>query len=129
MGEPDSSEPSASAPSPPEHHLGFGESLAYALGKFALGVVPAPVMALLVYFWAQEDEGKPVVFTSLGIFAAMQLIGRLQDAVSDPIVGHLSDRHTTRFGRRMASSMRWASSVPRTSLQSGCDSGASMRPS
>lgn len=101
MGDLAECEPGNPAGGPAERHLSWGEALAYAVGKFALGAVPAPVVALLLYFWAQADAGKAVVFTTLGVFAAVQLFGRVQDALADPIVGHLSDRHGSRFGRRL----------------------------
>jgi GPH family glycoside/pentoside/hexuronide:cation symporter len=40
------------------------------------------------------------------------LIGRIWDAVTDPIVGHWSDRTVTRFGRRRPFIGRGASASP-----------------
>ena len=89
---------SASSDAP---RLPFAKVLAYASGNFVVGALPATVGAFLLYFWIQTDESKTVAFMLFGAYSAVQMFGRVQDALADPIVGYLSDRHNTRFGRRL----------------------------
>ena len=53
------------------------------------------VFSLLFMNFLVLIEGLPVIATTLIIF-----IGKLWDAVTDPIVGRISDRTRSRFGRR-----------------------------
>jgi sugar (glycoside-pentoside-hexuronide) transporter len=50
-------------------------------------------MSFLTFFWTD------VVFIAPGLVSAFLLITKLWDAVNDPIIGYLSDRTQTRFGR------------------------------
>ena len=81
--------------------LPWGVAIAYAAGNFAVGALPGTIGGLLLYFWVQTDDSKSVAFLLLGAFSAVQLLGRFQDAVADPIVGYFSDKWNSRFGRRL----------------------------
>lgn len=81
--------------------LSLGRGLAYASGNLVVGGLPSTIGAFLLYFWIQTDESKTVAFLLFGVYSAVQMFGRIQDAVADPIVGYLSDRWNTRFGRRL----------------------------
>ena len=68
--------------------------LAYALPAFGLAVVGIPVYVYLPKFYT-DVVGVPVAAVG-----ALLLAVRVFDAVSDPVIGALSDRTRTRHGRR-----------------------------
>lgn len=74
--------------------LGSRTVVAYALPAFALAVPTIPVHVFLPAFYA-ETVGLGLTATGAALLAA-----RLFDGVSDPVVGWLSDRVRTRWGRR-----------------------------
>lgn len=68
--------------------------LLYAAPAFALAAVGIPVYVHLPKFYTD------VVGVEVGSLAAILVAARLFDAVSDPLMGSLSDRTRSRFGRR-----------------------------
>jgi oligogalacturonide transporter len=70
------------------------EKLSYACGDI-YGGGAFMVFSLLFMNFLVLVEGLPVVATTVIIF-----IGKLWDAVTDPIVGRISDKTRSRFGRR-----------------------------
>lgn len=86
-----------------------GKMLIYALGQFGWSLGSYGASNLISYFYMPPDDGGalfppflfrgPVlgVLTIIGLLAAL---GRVFDAVSDPIVAGLSDRSRSRFGKR-----------------------------
>ena len=71
-----------------------GTLFLYGLPWFAVQLCFLPTTNLVTGYYAAE-VGLP-----LGALSAAFLIGRLFDAVTDPLVGTLSDRTPARFGRR-----------------------------
>lgn len=67
--------------------------LAYGLPGLPLAVLGLPLYVLLPPYYA--DLG-----VSLSLVGSVLLLARLFDVVSDPLIGVLSDRLHTRFGRR-----------------------------
>ncbi|HEY9737065.1 MAG TPA: MFS transporter [Trichocoleus sp.] len=68
--------------------------LAYGMGELA-GAVPVSLAAFfLLYFFTS------VVGLSPALAGSILLLGRVWDAINDPIVGWLSDRTRSRLGRR-----------------------------
>ena len=70
------------------------EKFCYASGDI-YGGGAFMVFSLLFMNFLVLVEGLPVVSATLIIF-----IGKVWDAITDPIVGSLSDRTRSRFGRR-----------------------------
>ncbi len=68
--------------------------LNYSLPVVAIEFVIYPVLAILPSFYANISGGK------LASYATAILISRLVYSCSGPIVGYLSDRFATRWGRR-----------------------------
>jgi GPH family glycoside/pentoside/hexuronide:cation symporter len=68
--------------------------LAYAAPAFAMAVVGIPVYVFLPKFYS-DVVGVDVAFLGLVLLSV-----RIFDAVTDPLIGLLSDRSRTRFGRR-----------------------------
>ncbi len=83
----------APAPPPPDR-LGRAGLLAYGLPGLPLAALLLPLYVTLPAFYAVD--------LGLGFFAVgvVLLLARLWDVVTDPLIGSLSDRLTTRFGRR-----------------------------
>lgn len=83
--------------------------LGYALGNAGYLLTDRLVAVVLVYFWVPPTDSDlprwlPPGTWALGLtaFGAAMLLGRVVDAVADPIVGWASDRSTARAGRRLA---------------------------
>lgn len=66
----------------------------YALGEFALGLPGTIVQAYMLYYF-NHDLGL-----TAGYVAIAKVIQAVWDGVNDPMVGHLSDRTRSRWGRR-----------------------------
>ncbi|MEC8021989.1 MAG: MFS transporter, partial [Pseudomonadota bacterium] len=72
----------------------WGHRLAYASPAFALAVVGIPLYVYLPKFYTD------VVGADIALVGFVLLAIRLFDAVSDPIIGALSDRTKSPLGRR-----------------------------
>jgi len=75
--------------------LSTGQLLAYAAPTVALQAMLVPLYNFLPPVYYSAEVGM-VAFTVATVFA----IGRFWEALIDPLVGALSDRTTSRFGRR-----------------------------
>lgn len=71
-----------------------GIRISYALPAFALAVVGIPIYVYVPKFYSD------VVGVHIGLLGVIILATRIFDAVSDPVLGYISDRTRTRFGRR-----------------------------
>ena len=89
---------------PKPRRLGLQVKLAYGLGSLAYGIKDNGFSTLLLLFYNQVI-GLPAGLVGLAIFIALVL-----DALIDPLVGQLSDRLRTRWGRRHP--FMYASAVP-----------------
>ena len=74
--------------------VSWGLRLSYGMPAFALAVVGIPVYVYLPKFYSD------VVGIDIRIMGLILMGVRIFDAVSDPLIGLLSDRTVTRFGRR-----------------------------
>ena len=74
--------------------LSTGVKLAYAGPTFALAGMAIPIFVYMNKFYAD------VVLIPLGYLALAIALARAFDAITDPLMGWLSDRTRTRFGRR-----------------------------
>ncbi|HYF94142.1 MAG TPA: MFS transporter [Symbiobacteriaceae bacterium] len=66
----------------------------YALGEFALGLPGTIVQGYMLYYF-NHDLGL-----TAGYVAIAKVFQAIWDGVNDPLVGHLSDRTRSRWGRR-----------------------------
>ncbi len=69
--------------------------LAYGLGDLGPALITNILIFFLLYFMVNVAGLDP------GLAGAVMLIANIWDAVNDPIVGILSDRTRSRFGRRL----------------------------
>ena len=78
-------------PSPP---LSLPVKLAYGAGDFGAGLTSQFLSFFLLIFLTDAVGMRP------GIAGSVLAVGKIWDAVNDPLVGMLSDRTQTRWGRR-----------------------------
>ena len=76
------------------HRVPLGKKIAYAAPAYALAVIGIPVYIYIPKFYT-DVIGINVILLGYILFSV-----RIFDAVTDPIIGYLSDRTATRFGRR-----------------------------
>ena len=84
--------------------LGVGTKFFYGFGSMAYGVKDAAFKAFLLYFY-NVVVGAPPALVGAAILVVM-----LVDAISDPIVGQISDSLRTKWGRRHP--LMYASAIP-----------------
>ncbi len=90
--------------------LPFWKKLIYALGQMGWSLASYGAANLLVYFYLPPETGGKALFPPmiyqgyvLGVFTIIGLIfalGRVFDAVTDPLIASWSDRTKSLFGRR-----------------------------
>jgi GPH family glycoside/pentoside/hexuronide:cation symporter len=85
---------SADTPEAQPPKLSFATKLAYGAGDFGPAVT-ANILAFFLLFFFTNVAGM-----SAGLAGSVLMIGKIWDAVNDPIVGVLSDRTQSRWGRR-----------------------------
>ncbi len=90
---PADSEPN-SQPTPPSEKLSFAAKLAYGAGDLGSAMTANMLGVFLLIFFTNVAGIKPALAGSI------LLIGKIWDAVNDPIVGVLSDRTESKWGRR-----------------------------
>ncbi|MGD9287163.1 MAG: glycoside-pentoside-hexuronide (GPH):cation symporter [Desulfobacterales bacterium] len=75
-------------------HLSFSTKISYALPSFFMAVIGIPVYVYIPKFYT-DVIGVNIAFLGYILFSV-----RIFDAVTDPMIGYLSDRTRTRAGRR-----------------------------
>ena len=90
--------------------LPFSKLIIFSLGQFGWSLASFAVGNLLVYFYMPPESGKTPLFPTyifqgalFGFITIIGLInsgGRLFDAFIDPWLANLSDRNTSKLGRR-----------------------------
>jgi Na+/melibiose symporter-like transporter len=76
--------------------LAFSAKLLYGIGEMPITVLMV-LSGLFILFFYNSVMGLPPTLVGIGLFATLAL-----DAVTDPLIGHLSDRTRSRLGRRHA---------------------------
>jgi GPH family glycoside/pentoside/hexuronide:cation symporter len=74
--------------------LSLAVKLAYSSPAFTLAVVGIPVYVYIPKFYTD------VVGVHIGMLGFLLLAVRMFDAITDPLLGYISDRTRTPFGRR-----------------------------
>lgn len=80
---------------PESEKLNLKTKLAYGAGDLGPAITANIMAFFLLVFFTNVAGIRP------GVAGTILLIGKIWDAVNDPIVGVLSDRTTTRWGRRL----------------------------
>ena len=94
MGEGDGVEPSPPSTSPAQQKLPLRIKLAYGAPSFAGAGMAIPIVIHLTIFYSDE------VLVPLGFIALIKALARAFDALTDPLMGWVTDRTRTRWGRR-----------------------------
>lgn len=84
---------SSPSPSASPARLSVVEKIGFGAGDAAVNVVISSMFLIITFFYTDVFGLKP---THL---AALFLLVRFLDAVADPVMGLITDRYTTRFGR------------------------------
>ncbi len=92
--EPTNAEPAAPRGSSPAERLPLGIMLAYGAPNFAGAAMAIPIAIHLSIFYSD------VILVPLGVIALAKALGRAWDALTDPIMGWVSDRTRGPWGRR-----------------------------
>ena len=98
--------------------LSKGKMWCYAIGQLGWSIISGLIGSWLVYFYQPNQEAIDqgminlipsgrVVFGILTIIGLITAIGRVFDAVTDPLVGNWSDNLKSKLGRRIPF-MRWS---------------------
>lgn len=85
------------------HHrvpLALKTIILYNLAGFSFNVYDTVLYTWLPYFYSPPQESGLTQYISLAAVGIILAGGRLLDAVSDTLVGYLSDRTRSRWGRR-----------------------------
>ena len=77
----------------PDKRIGVSEKIGFGLGDFGSNIVFQMVMMFLPFFYTD------VFGISAAAMAALFLYVRIADAVTDPIMGSICDRTSTRWGK------------------------------
>jgi GPH family glycoside/pentoside/hexuronide:cation symporter len=79
----------------------------YCLGAPGFQISDRIVLAIALYFYLpppgrgfEPQVSEEIFLGVLTVFGVAMLVGRVFDALADPVVGHLSDRSRSRWGRR-----------------------------
>ena len=86
--------PSPPAPSPSAPGLPLRVKLAYGAPSFAGAGMAIPIVIHLTIFYSDE------ILVPLGFIALIKAVARAFDALTDPVMGRLTDHTRTRWGRR-----------------------------
>jgi glycoside/pentoside/hexuronide:cation symporter, GPH family len=82
------------SPSRQEPKLTFSTKLAYGAGDLGPAITANVLSVFLLIFFTNVAGLKP------GLAGSILMIGKIWDALSDPIIGVMSDRTQSRWGRR-----------------------------
>ncbi|MBW2369174.1 MAG: MFS transporter [Deltaproteobacteria bacterium] len=77
-----------------DKRVSFWRLSAYASPAYISGAIMFPTLAILPAFYAKHAG------ISLAVIGTLLVVGRIFDAVTDPVLGYLSDITKTRLGRR-----------------------------
>lgn len=103
----------------------------YNLAGFSFNVYDTILYAWLVYFYAPPADTGRTTYIAIGAVGAILAGGRLLDALSDPLIGYLSDHTSSRWGRRkpyifastpllfLSFVLAWTPPVPSLSVTNG----------
>ncbi len=79
----------------PQEKLQFSTKLAFGAGDIGPAITANVLVFFLLYFFTQVAGLPP------GLAGSILMVGKISDAINDPIVGMLSDRTKTPWGRRL----------------------------
>jgi GPH family glycoside/pentoside/hexuronide:cation symporter len=78
----------------------FKELILYNMAGFSLNIYDTILAAWILFFYAPPENLGHIQFVPMAILGTILAGGRILDAITDPLVGYLSDNAHTRWGRR-----------------------------
>lgn len=87
--------------------LSFPRQVAYAIGQLGWSILINIIGLHQVYFYLPPEEaGIPelivkVAFFGISTIGVISAVGRLWDGITDPLIANLSDRWSSKWGRRV----------------------------
>jgi len=90
-----------------ERALGSWERFAYSVSNFGVGTVPAIISSWALYYFAPPEPAPGetsclISYVPLAIIMAVALaLGRVGEAIINPLIGDWSDKTHSRLGRRI----------------------------
>jgi GPH family glycoside/pentoside/hexuronide:cation symporter len=85
---------------PVDPEPGFGRMVLYNLAAVPLNLYDTVLVAWVMYFYIPPKNLGLVQYLPLGLIGIILAGGRILDAITDPLVGYLSDHTTSKWGRR-----------------------------
>jgi GPH family glycoside/pentoside/hexuronide:cation symporter len=76
------------------------EIILYNLAGFSFNVYDTILYAWIAYFYIATDDPTAIKYITPVLFGLILAGGRILDAITDPLIGYLSDHTRTRWGRR-----------------------------
>jgi GPH family glycoside/pentoside/hexuronide:cation symporter len=83
-----------------EEPLSFRETVVYNLAGFSLNIYETILAAWVMFFYIPPEGSDRVRYIPMALMGLLLAGGRILDAVTDPLVGYLSDHTRSRWGRR-----------------------------
>ena len=80
--------------------LNLKRILLYSCGSIGLNIMKITVSTWLLYFYAPPPNSGRTQYISIALAGVLLTIGRLWDALIDPLIGYWSDTSRRRRGRR-----------------------------
>lgn len=80
--------------------VGMGEIILYNLSGSVCNLYDTVLYAWVAYFYIPPEGLGKIQYLPLGAMGLILFGGRILDAVTDPLIGYLSDRTASRWGRR-----------------------------
>lgn len=95
MSNPSPSEPAIPPPTLQQEKLSFSTKLAYGAGDLGPAITANIGVFFALFFFTN------VAGLGAGLAGSILMVGKIWDAVNDPMIGVLSDRTKSRWGRRL----------------------------
>ncbi|PIG91342.1 MFS transporter [Gloeocapsopsis sp. IPPAS B-1203] len=80
--------------------LTLGQILLYSCASAGLNIISITVSTWLLYFYAPPPDSGRTQYLSVTLAGILLVVGRLWDAIIDPLIGYWSDVNHSRWGRR-----------------------------
>ena len=80
--------------------LTFKETVVYNLMGFTLNVYETILAAWIMYFYVPPEDLGQLRYIPIALMGVILAGGRILDAVTDPLIGYMSDHTRSRWGRR-----------------------------
>ena len=83
-----------------EKPLSFRETVVYNMAGFSLNIYETILGAWVMFFYMPPEDLGRVRYIPMAAMGIILAGGRILDAITDPLIGYLSDHTKSRWGRR-----------------------------